>query len=456
MPRIYLLIVISALGLGGCQFNPVKKDSALGAVPQPASTIVSDKSGVDPGTGTPTQSESLPEQDSRDFWRLLTSNYRLDQIEHPNIDREIRQFSTRTQSLGRQLERGRPFLFHIVQQVEARDLPGEIALLPGIESGYRPTAYSHHGAAGLWQFMPATGKYFGLKQDWWYDARRDPLASTEAALDYLEKLYKRFDGDWLLAIAAYNAGGGTVSNAIKRNQKKGRATDFWSLELPAETRTYVPRLLALARMTANPDRYGLTLPEIPYDHHFAKVEIDDQLDLKVASRLAGVKPEDLLALNAGFNRWVTHPDGPHHLLLPVDAVEQFKTGFAQLPDDQRLRWERYKIRSGDTLSHIARKYGISVAAIKQANNLKGSNIRAGKHLMIPLSGSPIMLASFNAAPHARNKVKYKVRKGDSLYRIANQFNVKIADLKKWNRLPGSKIKPGQRLVVLVDPSIQSL
>ena len=456
MQRILLLLLVSSLGLAGCNLNPVKNESTTGIAQQPDTLLSNDTSEFGADFFAAPIIDTQAEQSSRDIWYRISSKFQLGDIEHPNIEREIKLFSTRTDSVRRQLERGRPFLSHIVEQVEAKEMPGEIALLPGIESGYRPTAYSHHGAAGLWQFMPATGKYFGLKQDWWYDARRDPLASTDAALDYLRKLHNRFDGDWLLAIAAYNAGGGTVSNAIKRNVKKGRPTDFWSLELPAETRTYVPRLLALARMTAEPDKYDLTLPEITTDKHFVKVDIGDQLDLKVASELAGIKPEELLALNAGFNRWVTHPEGPHHLLLPVDSVEQFKNGFAQLPDDQRLRWERYKIRSGDTLSQIAKKYGISVTALKQANNLKGSNIRAGKYLMIPLSGSPVMLASFRAAPHTRNKVKYKVRKGDSLYRIANQFNVKVTDLKKWNRLPGSKIKPGQRLVVLVDPSTQTL
>ncbi|HDK38392.1 MAG TPA: LysM peptidoglycan-binding domain-containing protein, partial [Thiolapillus brandeum] len=395
---------------------------------------------------TPEPPTALPPE-NLNLWQLLARGYQLESIQHPAIDRELQAFLLRKDSLTRQLKKGEPFLYHILQEVSKRGMPTEIALLPGIESGFRPTAYSRHGAAGLWQFMPATGRYFGLKQDWWYDARRDPLASTDAALDYLQKLNKRFDGDWLLAIASYNAGGGTVARAIRKNLDRNKAVDFWSLDLPAETRQYVPRLLALARLIEHPERYGVVLPPIENDLHFVKVDTGEQIDLKVAAKLAGMNTDELLLLNAGFNRWATHPQGPHHLLLPADKAESFSAKLAQLPEDQRLRWTRYHIQQGDNLGKIARKYGISVQALMQTNNLKNHRIRAGSYLMIPLSSSTTIVAS-NTTAISKRKVRYQVRKGDSLYAIAKQFGVKVVDLKKWNRLADDRLHPGQKLTVV--------
>ena len=437
--RVFFLLGLS-LVLAACQTNPVQKETT----PR-ESRIESFYEPIVPAAPLPDNNE---EQDDLPpgLWRQIALGLELQQIEHPTIDREIALYRSRGSSLTRQLARGEPFLYHILQEVKKRGLPTEIALLPCVESGYRPHAYSRHGAAGLWQFMPATGRYFGLKQDWWYDARRDPVASTDAALDYLEKLHDRFGGDWLLAMAAYNAGGGTVARAMEANRKKGKATDFWSLKLPAETRQYVPRILALARIVAEPERYGVALPEIADRPRFAKVEIGDQLDLKVAARLAGMPVDELYRLNAHFNRWATHPEGPHYLLLPIDKVDPFLAGLASLPDEERLRWTRYRIRRGDTLSGIARKHGVSVAALMQANRLSNHRIRAGADLIIPLSSSPTL--AFDASPAARHQVKYRVRKGDSLYRIARRFGVKVQDLKKWNRLASNRLQPGQTLTVI--------
>ncbi len=433
--------------LGGCVSNPSKDKAAEAIIPQDDLPVVLTDDYFNPlGLPRPELQPQMPEE--TDLWKLLTQDYRLRQIQHPSIDREVKLFQARGDSLTRQLRKGEPYLYYILQEVKRRDMPAEIALLPGVESGFRPTAYSRHGAAGLWQFMPATGRYFGLKQDWWYDARRDPVASTNAALNYLQKLNKRFNGDWLLAIAAYNAGGGTVARAIRKNLEKDQPVDFWSLDLPSETREYVPRLLALARIIDDPDRYGLALPPIDNDPRFVKVEIGEQIDLKVAAKLAGMKPEELLQLNAGFNRWATHPEGPHYLLLPADKASTFSQKLAALPEDQRMRWSRYRIRPGDNLGRIARKHGVTVKALMQANHLKNHRIRAGAHLLIPLSTGTTAIAAFNAIPGAQRKLRYRVRKGDSLYAIARQFGVKIADLKKWNRLASDRLRPGQKLTVV--------
>ena len=437
---VFVLSVISLLA--ACVSNPQKSSlqSNIDSAPTSTATIVEALEALQ--TSEPTITDVPP---TLDLWQQLAQGYQFQEIQHPNIEQEIQSFLSRKTSLTRQLRMGEPFLFHILQEVKKRNLPTEIALLPGIESGFRPNAYSRHGAAGLWQFMPATGQDFGLKQDWWYDARRDPWASTDAALNYLEKLNKRFDGDWLLAIASYNAGGGTVARAIRKNLDKDKPIDFWSLDLPAETRQYVPRLLALARIIGQSEQYGMTLPAIENDLRFVKVDIGEQLDLKVAAKLANMKTDELLLYNAGFNRWATHPQGPHYLLLPAEKADAFSAKLAQLPEDERLRWTRYRIQPGDNLGKIARKHGISIQALMQTNNLKNHRIRAGAHLMIPLSNSP---TAINTTPTATRKLKYRVKKGDSLYAIARQFGVKIADLKTWNQLASDSLHPGQKLTVL--------
>ncbi len=443
MLRGICLLSVLLLVLTGCQTNPERQAGTPPLQNEAATDTVDELAAL----GTPVSiPESVESEAPADLWNLVVAGFQLQAVENPAIDREIDTYRSRGESLTRQLARGEPYLYHILQEVRKRGMPAEIALLPCVESGFRPTAYSRHGAAGLWQFMPATGRYFGLKQDWWYDARRDPVASTQAALDYLQKLHDRFDNDWLLAMAAYNAGGRTVARAVNANLAKGKSTDFWSLRLPAETRQYVPRILALSRIIADPQRYDITLPKIDNDPRFTKVEIGEQLDLKVAARLADMPAEELIRLNAGFNRWATHPEGPHYLLLPVGKVDRFLENLSRLPAGERLRWTRYRIRPGDTLSGIARKHGVTVTALMQANRLHNHRIRAGKDLIIPLSASPTLDIDTSAV--ASHRMKYRVRKGDSLYRIARRFGVRIQDLKKWNRLASNNLRPGQTLTVI--------
>jgi membrane-bound lytic murein transglycosylase D len=389
-----------------------------------------------------------------DFWQRLRSGFALPPTTHPKIDYEVARLQRAGPGLQALLEQGRPFLRLVLDEVERRGLPSEIALLPAVESGFRPTAYSPNGAAGLWQFMPATARRFELVQDWWYDGRRDPAASTQAALDYLEHLLKRFDGDWLHALAAYNAGGGTVSRAIRKNRERDRATDFWSLDLPGETDDYVPRLLALARVIADPAAAGVALPGLPDEPEVILVDAGAQIDLRVAARLAEVPLEEFLHLNAGYNRAATRPDGPHHLLVPSAAAARLQSALADLPAEQWLRWERHRIRSGDTLSGIAQRYGVSVATIKRANRLRSDRIRAGRALLIPLSEAEgLQLAQAALAP---TRINYRVRKGDSLYLIARRFDVSVAELQRWNAISGRLIKPGQRLTIHVNAEPRTL
>ncbi|ALO46106.1 lytic transglycosylase [Pseudohongiella spirulinae] len=353
-------------------------------------------------------------------------------------------------------ERATPFIFEITDEIERRGLPMELALLPVVESAFRPEARSRANAAGLWQFMAPTARSMGLKRDWWYDGRHDPIASTSAALDYLERLYQQFDQDWLLALAAYNAGQGNVSRALSRNQQRGQNSDFWSLALPRETRRHVPRLLGLSYVMADPLKYGLTLSPVPDEPWLARVDVGNQIDLTLAAQLADLEPEVFYQLNPGYLQWATHPDGPHIVNLPIDRQELFESRLEDL-GDQQITWDRYQIKPGDTLIAIARNYRTTVGALQQVNNISGSRIRAGDSLLIPRAYREgdllpsIQLAADNQSPIPAGI--YTVRSGDSLWGIANRYRLTVAELINWNQLSSEAIlQPGQRLM-LQDPAL---
>jgi membrane-bound lytic murein transglycosylase D len=357
------------------------------------------------------------------------------------------------------MRRADPFLYYILEEAEKRDLPTELVLLPIVESAYQPFAYSHGRAAGIWQFIPSTGRYYGLKQNWWYDGRRDIYASTQAALNYLESLNKQFKGDWMLALAAYNSGSGTVQRAVKRNKKLNKPTDFWHLKLPKETRAYVPKLLALKAVITDPEQYSVSLRCIPDAPGFRQVQAKAQIDLALAAELAELDLETLYNYNPAFNRWATDPDGPHNLILPVASAEAFEKNYALLPEDEHLRWSRHKIKSGETLSEIAVQYNTSVKHLKKVNNIKGNNIRAGKYLMIPVSSknnssyvlsSPQRLKAKQNTRRGKNstRINHLVQNGESFWTISRKYNVDMHKLAKWNGMAiRDPLKQGQKLVV---------
>lgn len=392
-----------------------------------------------------------------DLWHRARSRFVLNLEERPRLSRETQWYQRNQQYMDRVADRARRYLHHIVTEVERRNLPGELAMLPVVESAYQPFAYSPARASGIWQFIPSTARLYGLRYSWWYDGRRDVVESTRAALDYLEKLHAEFSGDWLLALAAYNSGEGNVRKAIRRNRRAGKPVDFWSLPLPRETRSYVPRLLAISAIVANPERYGVTLKPIPDDPYFAATPLDGQIDLALAAEMAEVSLEELYLLNPGFSRWATDPDGPHQLLLPVSAVAQFQQRLAELPADQRIRWHRHLIKRGDTLGTIAHKYRTSVSALKQANNLRGTTIRKGRSLMVPMASRSLADYRLSAdmrrsmrrrIPGSGNKIIYRVRRGDSLWLIARRFGVSVNKLARWNGLSKRGVlRPGKRLVI---------
>ena len=403
---------------------------------------------------------SIADQDvdvTNDIWQRIRAGLTFPVEENKRLVAQRNWYARHPSYLDRVAKRAEPFLFYIVEELEKNDMPIEIALLPIVESAFDPFAYSHGRASGMWQFVPGTGKRFGMKQNWWYDGRRDVIASTEGAIAYLKYLHKFFDGDWLLALAAYNSGEGRVRRAMRNNARKNKPTDFWSLDLPKETRAYVPKLLALADIVKRPEHFGVKLYEIENKSVLTKVDIGSQLDLAKAAQLADLSLGELQRLNPGFNRWATDPDGPHYLLLPETKVEDFNKGLAKLTNKERLAWQRYKIKNGDSLIKIANKFDTNVTLIQQVNNINGSRIRAGKYLLIPVATQSLdsyilsqeqRLATKQNRTRAGTKINYTVQSGDTLWDIAKEFKVSTKSIAKWNGMaPRDYIKPGQKLVI---------
>ena len=294
-----------------------------------------------------------------DLWDSIRSELTLKiPQDYAEADVYRNRFKNNQHAVNRISKSGQRYLYHTVKRAKELGVPMELALLPFVESEFDPYAQSFSGATGIWQFMPATGKEWGLKSNWWYEGKRDVIASTEAAFSFLMYLNKRFDGDWLLAMAAYNTGLTRVKRAIRKNERAGKPTDFWSLDLPKETSAYVPRLLALCELIKNPEAYSVSLPSIANRPYFVKVNTPGQIDLMQAADLAGMTPEAIYELNPGFSQWATDPSGPHYLLLPTGVADRFTLQLSSLEEIELVQWDRYKIRRGDNLTKIASKYSI--------------------------------------------------------------------------------------------------
>ncbi len=410
---------------------------------------------------------ALPPPRPGNLFVRLGESFSLPVTDDPAYERELEWFAGHPEYMQRVLERGSQYLYYIANQLYMRGMPAELALLPLVESAYDPFAYSRGRAEGLWQIIPGTARRLGIQQDWWFDGRRDLIESTRAALDYLQALHERFDGDWLLAIAGYNSGGGTVARALERARAAGRGTDFWSIRryLPAETRTYVPRLLAISRLVAHPQRYGLELPYLADAPQIAVVDTGGQIDMARAAELAGLDVDDLYQLNPGFNRWATDPNGPHRLVLPLDKAADFRDALANLDDDQRLAWSRYRIAPGDTLIELAGKFRTTPDVLRQVNKLHGNSIRAGAYLMIPhAQGSPASypgtvtarLARQQNTAHGDERREHVVASGESLWSISQRYGVSVTELAKWNGMaPRDTLSVGRKLVVWLQQQDQA-
>ena len=532
---------LPALIIGGCAQLETKQTQAPLVIAGPS---IEQNASTNDNTLTPIPAQEIevdifainPDdytvETAGNIWDRVREGFQLvDNTDNPRLLAELKWYTKHQNYLDRVVDRSEPFLHYIMNEVEKRGLPTELALLPIVESAFQPFAYSHGRAAGIWQFIPSTGKLYGLKQNWWYDGRRDVYASTQAALKYLEALNREFKGDWLLALAAYNSGSGTVRRAIRKNKSRNRPTDYWHLKLPKETQAYVPKLLALKRIIDSPESHNMTLRCVEDIPQFDLVDAGSQIDLAMAAELADIDLETLYRLNPGYNRWATAPYGPHNIIVPVDNAEILKEGLASLPEKQRLKWKRHKIRNGETLSHIADRYSVSVTNLKRLNNLHSNSIRAGKHLVIPVASRK--LSDYNLTAYQRKRtlqnirrqgtkivhivqsgdtfwdlsrkykvnsrdlarwngmatrdplregqklviwarqgispttssavlggstiraISYKVRNGDSLYRIAQKFKVAIEDLHRWNAIKGKYLQPGQRIKLYVDITNQT-
>jgi membrane-bound lytic murein transglycosylase D len=372
-----------------------------------------------------------------DLLARMRNGFTIDDVDHPAVDRELRWFVNHPAYLDRTFSRGERYLYHIVGELERRKMPLELALLPVVESAFNPMAYSRARASGLWQFIPGTGKRYGLKQNWYYDGRRDVVAATDAALDYLQALADEFDGDWLLAIAAYNSGEMNVERALAKNRKAGKPTDFFSLPLPRETRAYVPKLLAMRRIVDAPESHGLDFATIPNQPYFTKVNVGGQIDLHVAAELADMSKEELLALNPCFNHWVTDPEGPFELLVPLDREERLIAGLADLPPEKRVRIVYHRVARGESLGKIAGQYGVSVAALREANGLKSNSVRPGQDLLITAAPRAItadLTASLEPKRAQSSDGKHTVRNGETLWSIARRHNVSMNELASANSM----------------------
>ena len=369
----------------------------------------------------------------------------LPQVEHQRVEREIEWLQRNPDYVARVFGRAQRYLHHIANEVEARGLPGDLALLPVVESAFNPFAYSRSHASGLWQFIPGTGERYGLKRNYWQDQRRDVVESTRAALEFLDHLQQRFNGDWFLAIAAYNYGPGNVQRAINRNRALRRHTDFFSLSLPAETRAYVPKLIALAKIIRNPEAYGFYLPPIPDAPYFRVVPTDGPVDLRLMAELAGVDTEELLALNPAWNRWITDPDGPGRMLIPEVVAEGFTTQLAALDARGRARLGEHSVAAGESLASIAGRYKVPETFIDRVNAGKRADLRPGDVLLVPAGDVSQLRAGLGSDLERRI---HRVRNGESLWSISRRHGMTVSQLARLNRISTSAVlQPGQRLQV---------
>ncbi|MGH8688579.1 MAG: transglycosylase SLT domain-containing protein [Burkholderiales bacterium] len=383
-----------------------------------------------------------------DLWLRLRRGFAMPDLYSPRVDERTAWYVANQDYLQRVFERSRRYLFHIVAELEKRQMPTELALLPMVESAFNPMAYSRSHASGLWQFIPGTGKRYELTQNWWYDGRRDVVDSTNAALDYLQDLYQ-MTGDWYLALASYNCGENNVARAIAKNRKAGKPTDYLSLPLPRETRGYVPKLQALKNLIANPAAYGITLAPIPNEPYFATVDKLRDIDVQLAAKLAEMPLDEFIALNPGLSRPVIRSAEAPRIVLPADKVETFNANLAKVDDDALVSWKNYQPRQGDSLASIARKHGLTLSQLREVNGISPYAHHMPKLLVVPIDAAsesftpmPIMYAP----PVPSGGRTHVVRRGETEWGIARRYGVTVKDLRRWNRI-GPQLRAGQRLAI---------
>lgn len=399
----------------------------------------------------------LSPQQQADLWDRIRMQLSIEIPDNERVQTHIDWYKSHPTYLQRISQQAAPFLHLIVEMIEERDLPVELALVPVVESAYDTFAYSHGSASGIWQFIPSTATSYGLEINWWYDGRRDIVAATETALDYLDRLHRTFDGDWLHALAAYNAGQGRLAGLIRRAENAGQPSDFWSLELPLETQNYVPKILALATLLRDSEAHGVNWSFVANQPATTVIELDNQIDLAQAAEMANMSLRELHRYNSGYNRWATGPDGPHRLLLPLENAELFTQQLAQTSPADWMNWQRHQVQSGESLSRIAQRYGTTTRAIQQANNLDDHLIRQGDHLLIPVSSRSLDEYTLSATQrrtatqnqsHGNHRINHQVTRGDTLWDLSRTYGVPVRSLASWNNIaPGDTLRLGQTLTI---------
>jgi len=453
-----------ALGLSACATAPHIPPAPIAfspppePVPQAASTPLEKELPVYRATGGDpdgvTNATLQLRSEYGDLWTRIRRGFSVPNLDSPRVKQAEDWYESRPDYVARMIDRSRRYLYYIVGQVEKRRMPLEIALLPMIESAYNPMAYSRSSASGIWQFIPSTGKLYGMKQNWWFDERRDVVAATDGALDYLQKLYGDF-GDWYLALAAYNCGEGTVQRAIAYNVKQGLPTDYLSLKMPAETRDYVPRLQAVKNIVNEPEIYRLDLGDVPDAPYFAVVRTSKKMDVKIAAELAEMPIDEFLSLNPQHNRPVMAGADEFTLLLPYDKAELFAAKL-ELSNQPMVTWQAYKLKTGETLPQLAARFGLPLETLRVVNGIgPRSTVPVGYALLVPTQAASdatvasLQNAVFTTVPSGRT-LYHRVGKGETLNGIAARYGVTAQEIKTWNAGVGLKVVPGQRLRIISD------
>ncbi len=394
----------------------------------------------------------------QDLWARIRVGFSLADLDTHLVQENIDWYVHRPDYVSRMLERSKRYLFYIVEAAEKRGMPTEVALLPMIESAFNPKAYSSAHASGLWQFIPSTGRTYGLQQNWWVDNRRDVISATNAALDYLQKLHDMFNS-WELALAAYNWGEGSVQRAIAKNRAKGLPTDYLSLRMPRETQQYVPRLLAIKSMIQHPENYAMDLGVVPNTPYFAQITLTQHMDVALAAKLAETTLEEFTALNPNYTRPVIQARQPASLLLPVDKAEVFAANLENY-SKPLVSWQPYHAKRGEKLVAIASRHGISAARLQEANGLKLKRGRLVGNQMLLVPGSSeaklenVSFSEIKAAPESNGGI-YSVRNGDTLLSIAKRHGVKATQIKAWNNLKSNRLALNQKLRLFADEPTES-
>lgn len=404
------------------------------------------------------------EQEHAHVWERLVDRFTLPDCSAHEVNIEwATWYAGQPEYMERVFKRAQPWIYHIAAELERRNMPGELALLPIVESAYDPFAYSSGRALGAWQFISETGRRYGLKQNWWYDGRRDVWSSTTAALDYLAYMHDMFDGDWLLALAGYNSGEGRVMRQVKHNRASGKPADFWNLKLPRETRGYVPKLLGLACLFRNPEQYQFKIAETANKPVITAVDLGQQTDLVLISQLSEVPIDVLFTLNPGYNRWATSPEGPYRVVLPVEKAALLEAKLATLDIASLMRWDQVIVERGDNLSTLAQRHHVPVSVLQASNDLHGDTIRPGQKLRLPrdnqllidprYAAAAVELQTLQAGLISADRITHRVRSGENLSVIASHYHVSVQELQRWNNIRDPRtLRAGTSLVVFHTPA----